>query len=663
MRSRTTLISQDPSVDLMELDSVSKLFLENDVAALEEITFSVQKGDFLAIVGPSGAGKSTLLNILGLLDSPSSGVYTVFGIKASELSEQERNRLRAEAFGFVFQASYVLGDESVLSNAAMGLRIQGIPMGERSRLARRAVERVGLSKRASSRAKVLSGGERQRLAIARAIATNPRIILADEPTGNLDSANSQKVISYLQELHLAGATIVVITHDPEVAAAASRQVRILDGRIEQQRSKIAGQKTLTPGSSDAPRTEIVAQRRQNRWGSLLDDLAEAVSALSTRAIRTVLLTVAFAIGIGGLVASVGLSESAAAQVSSRLTAAALDEVSVNLPNDSRFQEPGNALLNDYMAGLQDLPHVTNVGFIVSTSAVNAKVTRLRSTDQEPERAIGLSAASPSFFELSEIKAVPENSPKLLGIKSTGPVALLSVKAAESLDVYSSSKTGPGAGTSIWINGHLTQIVGFFEPNDRVPELDSYAIVSPDVLTGIEQLQYKLVVRTDPGFPAVIAKAAPLVVTPTDPGSVTVETVADLRELRIGVANDLGVMVAVLSSVLLALATISAATAMYLSVQSRTSEIALRRAIGSSRGLIGRLFITEGFLIGLAGGVLGGALGTGAILVIANAQGWIAVLPSNLPLIGLASGVITGLISSLYPSWVASRQNPASAIRG
>ena len=276
------------------------------VRAVDGVDLTVRDGDFVAIVGPSGSGKSTLLNVLGLLDRPDGGSYRVSGTDTMSMGERERDRLRSRWFGFVFQSSHALGDEPVAVNAALGLRVQRTPPEQRDARAGEALALLGLSHRLDTRAKLLSGGERQRLAIARAIATRPRVILADEPTGNLDSVNSRIVIDHLRALHAQGATVLLITHDPEIARQADRQVRIEDGRI----TELAGHRTAASASADMAGTGhgwsapgAARRHRSPRSSAMLDDLVEAVSSLSTRFLRTVLLMAAFAVGIGGLVGS------------------------------------------------------------------------------------------------------------------------------------------------------------------------------------------------------------------------------------------------------------------------------------------------------------------------------------------------------------------------
>ncbi|WP_098470236.1 ABC transporter ATP-binding protein [Serinibacter salmoneus] len=202
------------------------------VVALHPTDLLVEPGDYLSIVGPSGSGKSTLLNLLGLLDRPSAGEYFLDGEPSHEVSERRRTALRAGRIGFVFQAFHLLPHRTVLENVMLATMYAGIPRAERAGRAIAALERVHLANRLGFRPTTLSGGERQRVAVARAVATSPALLLADEPTGNLDSTTSGEVLDLFDELHGDGLTLAVITHDPQVAARAQRQVRITDGRLE-----------------------------------------------------------------------------------------------------------------------------------------------------------------------------------------------------------------------------------------------------------------------------------------------------------------------------------------------------------------------------------------------------------------------------------------------
>jgi putative ABC transport system ATP-binding protein len=247
-------------MSLIELDKVSKVYRMGDIEvhALREVSFAVEERDFVAVMGSSGSGKSTLMNIIGCLDRPSSGAYRLDGDEVSRLNRRELAGVRNKTLGFVFQSFKLLSRTTALENVELPLLYGGVPARERHRRASEALGRVGLADRIHHRSNEMSGGQQQRVAVARALVTRPRLILADEPTGNLDSRTTVEIMVLFQELAQAGITILLVTHEPDVASYASRVVVMRDGRVRtderQQARRAADDLAATVPVDDEPRT-------------------------------------------------------------------------------------------------------------------------------------------------------------------------------------------------------------------------------------------------------------------------------------------------------------------------------------------------------------------------------------------------------------------------
>lgn len=707
----------------IEMHGITRVFEGSERAVLDNLDLVVERGEFLAIIGPSGSGKSTLLNAIGLLDTPTSGTYSLFGKNTEGLRDRERDEMRRDHLGFIFQSSNMLLDETSTTNASMGLRVQGVPYGERLQRTEETLEFLGLSDRASIRTRYLSGGEKQRCAIARALATRPPLILADEPTGNLDSHNSAKVIEILQRINATGCTVLVITHDPEVAAAARRVIRIEDGRLHEQSradSATVPVAEAVPVATDTPAETTVGapvdasaslapgeKPATHRRGSFLtDDSIEAISALTSRPLRTLLLGLSFALGVGGLISASGMSESASYQVNQRLLGS--EQSTLYISDRDNDQN----MLGTYRQGesaqnvadrISALDYVKNTGFVSSVAPADVRITRFSPYEDEPKTAIGLSSTSKTRLEQIGARMNPETLRALEQMNSTLTQqnvadrerseqlsgAIVSVSAARALGILPEDKAADNAtteprpgelpavdygiklgglpqvapGVSIWVEGQLMPVIGLFDPGNSGYEFRNTVIVSPGTLQRTGRGQVTYIAETERGYGKAVAKAIPLTLKPAEPSQINVETPSDLQSLRASIASDLGLYVGVLSGILLVLASLSAATAMYLSVQSRTAEIALRRAIGSSKWLIARIFLMEGVMLGVLGGSIGACSGMIATIILSLVQGWQAVLSPGFVVLGVGVGALTGLVSSAYPAWVASRKSPADAMRG
>jgi putative ABC transport system ATP-binding protein len=231
---------------LIQLDGVTKIFYTDEVEthALAGVHLEIQRGEYVSIAGPSGCGKSTLLSILGLLDTPTEGTYVLNGRQVADLPLSERARVRNREIGFIFQSFNLIGDLTVYENVELPLTYRGMKASERKERVMSALEKVGMSHRAKHLPSQLSGGQQQRVAVARAVGGAPSILLADEPTGNLDSKNGEAVMDLLRELHQEGATICMVTHDPRYARHAERSIHLFDGRVVEEDAARTGAKDL-----------------------------------------------------------------------------------------------------------------------------------------------------------------------------------------------------------------------------------------------------------------------------------------------------------------------------------------------------------------------------------------------------------------------------------
>jgi putative ABC transport system ATP-binding protein len=226
---------------LIELVDIARYYTMGDerIAALDGVSFAIDRGEMVAIVGSSGSGKSTLLNILGCLDTPSSGEYRLDGANVQDLSDDDRARVRNRQIGFVFQSFQLLHRATARKNVALPLVYRGVPARERERRAELALTRVGLGHRMGHRPFQLSGGQRQRTAIARALVTQPSLLLCDEPTGNLDSATTEDIMALFHQLNAEGNTIIIVTHEPDIAERCPRSIRVLDGKVTSDQKRAA----------------------------------------------------------------------------------------------------------------------------------------------------------------------------------------------------------------------------------------------------------------------------------------------------------------------------------------------------------------------------------------------------------------------------------------
>lgn len=649
--------AETPSQAVIELQQLGKQFgQEAPVQVLQDINLSVQRGDWVSITGPSGAGKSTLLNILGCLDRPSSGRYLIDGINAAELSDRKRSRLRAERIGFVFQAFHLLPYRTVLENVMLAGVYRNIAPGLRRQQAMDALQRVGLEHRMDYMPGKLSGGEKQRVAIARALMGSPSLLLCDEPTGNLDSKNSRAIIDLFAALNREGYTLVIITHDQQVAERAARQIRVVDGQAKERQPPV---KAVVP-SGPEPQTPASSQRASRmRLGDLIN---EALAGLFSRPMRLFLSVIGIVIGIAALISTLGLTRTAGNRIVSQFDQLAATEIFIRArPSRISGQLDPLALPWNAPQRLLALNGVVAAGSVSEVPLDTQLVSASSVHDPMSANAFKMSvyAISEQLPRAARAELQSGRFPGRIHSERADRVAVLGREAAERLNIFEVHQQ-----PAIYIGDRLYLVIGIVNDLLREPQLLS-AIMIPE---GTARADFGLqgpgtvVVETQLGATALIARQAALALRPDDPFRLKLEVPREPQRVRDNVEADVNVMFLILGGLSLIVSAIGIANITLVSVMERTGEIGLRRAIGATRQNISLQFLMESSLMGLLGGLLGASLGILIVVGVAAYQSWTPVLDPLAPLLSPLMGGSIGLLAGLYPSLRASFLEPITALR-
>jgi macrolide transport system ATP-binding/permease protein len=654
-----------PKVDpdcVLSLRKVCKQFgTDPAVHALVDVDLAVRRGEWVSITGPSGSGKSTLLNILGCLDRPTGGEYSFNGVETTRLSENERAGLRSREIGFVFQSFHLLPYRTVLENVMLAEVYRRHGRRGRRERAMEKIRRVGLAHRADFPPFKLSGGECQRVAIARALMGTPSLLLCDEPTGNLDSKNSESLLDLLTELNREGMTIVVVTHDESVARRGSRRVTMKDGELFSQ-PPTAESEPATPRRAD-PAWPVSFKGRVSRSGMTMRDLlAEAMAGMLARPTRMALTVLGIVIGMSALVATIGLTRTAGNRIISQFDQLAATELFISArPGALTGIIDPRAIPWDAPQRLARLNGVVAAGLL---SEVNVRDSLVRSSyvvDPANEAALklGVRAASPELFPAVRAKLAAGRFLDDGHSARADCVAVLGPDAARRLGINGIERL-----PAIFIGDQLCLVIGILRDVVRKPELLGSVII-PE---GTARRYFGLVgpglvvVETKIGAASLIASQTRDALRPDDPRSLRVQLPLEPRRVRDEVQTDINVMFLLLGGLSLVVGALGIANITLVGVMERTAEIGLRRAIGATRRHIGAQFLFESASMGTVGGLLGASVGVLIVVGVSAYQVWTPVLDPLAPLLAPVVGATIGLLSGVYPALRAARLEPAEAFR-
>jgi len=647
---------------LLELRGLRREFPagEGTIAVLQDIDLSIRAGEMVAIVGQSGSGKSTLMNILGCLDRPTAGSYRVDGRETRELGADALAALRRGHFGFIFQRYHLLGDLTARGNVEVPAVYAGVPSGERHARAAALLARLGLADRMGHRPGQLSGGQQQRVSIARALMNGGSVILADEPTGALDTASGEEVMKILQELHAEGHTIILVTHDMAVAAHAERIIEILDGRIIGDRPTARTATAPEPHAAARPSPRPTPRNGLGAWRDrFVEAFQMALIAMNAHRLRTFLTMLGIIIGIASVVAVVALGEGSRQQVLKNISAIGTNTIEIF--SGAGFGDRRAAAVRTLVPA--DADALLQQGYVDSvTPTLSSSVT---SRYRNIEATATVMGAGEQYFRVKGVKIAQGSAFDAANVARRDQVAVIDDNTRKTLF----PTTPDPVGEVILLGSVPVRVIGVAAKSDSAfgnSEALNVFVPYTTAMSRIVNQNYlrSITVRVRDEAPTEAAEQGinQLLAARHGRKDFYVLNTDSIRQTIEATTRTMTLLISSIAVISLVVGGIGVMNIMLVSVTERTREIGVRMAVGARQGDIQQQFLIEAVLVCLIGGVLGilAALAFGAVFARASSEFQMAYSTGSM-LAAFACATLIGVVFGFLPARSAARLDPVQAL--